>query len=113
MNYTGDIDLFREWARAVCLHRFDAPTERKYNAAIVFKRAMGRGRITRIEGLEEWKRRCGKWVASEQLLPVGAERRNWLQTLVSDGFVIVRHPEWDEAIRMAEDAAVNIRMYAQ
>jgi len=27
--------------------------------------------------------------------------------------VIVRHPEWDEAIRMAEDAAVNIRMYAQ
>jgi hypothetical protein len=32
---------------------------------------------------------------------------------VSDGFVIVRHPEWDEAIRMAEDAAVNIRMYAQ
>ncbi len=43
----------------------------------------------------------------------GTQRRNWLQTLVSDGFVIVRHPEWDEAIRMAEDAAVNIRMYAQ
>ena len=113
MNYTGDIDLFREWANAVCHQRFDSPTTRKYNAAIVFKRAMGRGRITRIEGLEEWKRRCGKWVAAEQLLPVGAERRNWLQTLVSDGFVIVRHPEWDEAIRMAEDAAVNIRMYAQ
>ena len=31
MNYTCDIDLFREWARVSCWHSFAAPTERKYN----------------------------------------------------------------------------------
>src|SRR5262249_62140153 len=54
MNYTCDIDLFREWARAVCWGKFEAPTTRKYNAAIIFKRAQGQGRITRIEGLHEF-----------------------------------------------------------
>ena len=29
MNYTGDIDLFREWARVATVGRFDASTERK------------------------------------------------------------------------------------
>ena len=36
---TGDVDLFREWARAVCWKSFEAPTDRKYNCGIVFKRA--------------------------------------------------------------------------
>ena len=53
MNYTSDVDLFREWARAVCHRRFEGATARKYNAAVVFKRAFGQGRITRIEGLVE------------------------------------------------------------
>ena len=113
MNYTGDIDLFREWARAICHHRFEAPTERKYNAAIIFKRAKGQGRITRIEGLEEWKRMCGGWVVEDQLSRPGTPRRNWLQTLISDGHVLVRHPEWEEARRMAFAAATNITLYAE
>jgi hypothetical protein len=45
MNYTCDIDLFREWARVNCWGTFNAPTERKYNTAIIFKRAHGQGRI--------------------------------------------------------------------
>ena len=51
MNYTCDIDLFREWARAVCWHRSRRRRARKYNAAIIFKRARGQGRITQIIGL--------------------------------------------------------------
>jgi hypothetical protein len=31
MNYTCDIDLFREWARVVCWHAFEARPTRKYN----------------------------------------------------------------------------------
>lgn len=112
MNYTGDIDLFREWARAVVHGRFDAPTERKYNAGVVFKRALGQGRITRIEGLGDWMRMCGRWVVEEQLLRPGTPRRDWKQTLLSDGHVLVRHPDWDEAHRMAFAAATNIKMYA-
>src|SRR5438105_4959065 len=71
MNYTCDIDLFREWARVACWKKFEAPTARKYNVGIVFKRAAGRGRISRIDGLDEWRREAGPWVVEEKLLRPG------------------------------------------
>ena len=113
MNYTCDIDLFREWARAVCWGRFEAPTARRYNAAIIFKRALGRGRITRVDGLGEFMRRHGEHVVEQRLLPVGSPRRDWKQTLLSDGHILLRHPDWDTACAMADDAARNIAMYAE
>lgn len=113
MNYTSDIDLFREWARACCKGTFGATSTRKYNTGIVFKRALGEGRITRIEGLGAWLKECGDAVVEEKLLRPGTPRRNWKHTLLSDGHVIVRHPEWDEAHRMAFLAATGIRMFAE
>jgi biotin carboxylase len=113
MNYTSDIDLFREWARVVCHGKFQAHAPRKYNVGIVFKRALGEGRITRIEGLGAWLKECGPWVVEEKLLRPGTPRRNWKHTLLSDGHVVVRHPDWDEAYRMSFLAATNIRMYAE
>ncbi len=112
MNYTCDIDLFREWARVSCWRRFEAPTARKYNCAIVFKRAQGQGRITAIRGLGEFMQRYGQWVVEERLLPPGTPRRNWKHTLISDGYIMLRHPDWDEAYRMAFAAASEVTMYA-
>jgi biotin carboxylase len=113
MNYTSDIDLFREGARVACWRSFEAVVPRKYNAAIVFKRAQGQGRVTRIEGLGRWLREAGAWAVEEQLLRPGTPRRNWKQTLLSDGHLMVRHPDWDEAHRLAFLAATDIRMYAE
>jgi biotin carboxylase len=113
MNYTCDIDLFREWARAVCFGEFRAPTVRKYNAAIIFKRARGKGRITRVDGLAEFMRRNGEHVVEERLLPIGAHRRNWKHTLVSDGYILLRHPDWNRAYQLAQEAANDVTMYAE
>ena len=113
MNYTCDIDLFREWARVVCWKKFEAPTARKYNVGIIFKRAEGRGRITRIEGLGEWMQKAGPWVVEERLSRPGTPRRNWKQTLLSDGHLMVRHPDWAEAHRLSFAAANGIRLYAE
>jgi biotin carboxylase len=113
MNYTSDIDLFREWARVTCWNAFEAVAPRAYNAGVIFKRALGQGRITRIDGLGDWLRAAGKWAVEEQLLRPGTPRRNWKQTLLSDGHVMVRHPDWDEAYRLSFLAATHIRMYAE
>jgi biotin carboxylase len=112
MNYTSDIDLFREWARAVCHQRFEARAPRKYNVGIVFKRAQGQGRITAIHGLGQWLAEAGGALVEERLLRPGTKRRNWKNTLLSDGHVIVRHPDWDEAYRLSFAAATGIKMYA-
>jgi hypothetical protein len=113
MNYTCDIDLFREWARVVCFGRFEAPIVRKYNAAIIFKRAKGHGRIARIDGVREFMHRYGDHVVENKLLPVGAHRRDWMKTLTSDGHILLRHPDWDATYQMAMAAATDITMWAE
>ena len=46
------------------------------------------------------------------LLPIGAPRRNWKQTLVSDGMIIVRHPDLERTLQIADRFATELRMYA-
>ncbi len=51
MNYGSDLDVYTGWAEAVCHRRFSQQIERKFNAAVIFKRAQGEGTIRRIVGL--------------------------------------------------------------
>ena len=112
MNYACDFDVYREWARAVTTGRFEAAVERKYNVATVYKRAQGQGRIQSIDGVEETYRRYGDAVVWNTLLPLGAPRRNWKQTLVSDGFLMMRHPDLQTLLQMADDVGYRVRLYA-
>src|SRR5450432_4134101 len=84
----------------------------RYNAASIFKRAQGQGRIVRIEGLTGLLAEVGEWVCSIDLLPIGAPRRDWLMTLISDGMIIVRHPELDSCIEIADRFATELQLYA-
>jgi biotin carboxylase len=112
MNYACDFDVYREWARAVTVGRFEVAIERKYNVATIYKRAQGQGRIQSIDGLDEIQRRYGDAIVWNTLLPLGAPRRNWKNTLVSDGFLMLRHPELETTLKMADDVGFRLRMYA-
>jgi len=112
MNFTSDIDLFREWARAVCWEDVRIERPRRYNTAIIFKRAMGQGHIKAITGLKRYMAKYGQAVVAEKLLRPGQRRRDWNQTLVSDGFIIARHPDWNVARELANRAAVDIQLIA-
>ena len=112
MNYTSDTDLFLGWARAVCGQPSGLSNKRMYNAAIVFKRAQGKGTIHRIEGLDELVRDHRHQICAMDLLPIGARRRDWTQTLISDGWLIVRDPDWTTALEVARRAADTVHLYA-
>ncbi|MEJ7596356.1 MAG: hypothetical protein WKG01_00485 [Kofleriaceae bacterium] len=112
MNYTNDVDLFREWARAVAHKQFAGSTERKYNVAIVFTRAQGKGRITQMVGLTEFYNRFRPFIVEDTLLRPGTPRRDWKATLLSDGYIVIRHPDWEAAQQMAFDAATTIQLHA-
>ncbi|HEV2863542.1 MAG TPA: ATP-grasp domain-containing protein [Pyrinomonadaceae bacterium] len=112
MNYASDVDLFTGWAEAVVHGRFTQPVERRYNAAIIFKRAQGEGYIRHVEGLERILTHFGEHVAAVNLLRVGEHRRNWLQTLLSDGHVIVRHPDLRRLMELADAVGTDLQLYA-
>ncbi len=112
INYASDIDTYRGWAEAVVHARWSQPIERKYNSCWVIKRAQGQGRIQRIEGLAPLLQEHGDTVCSVELLPVGAPRRNWKATLISDGMVFLRHPDLATLEEVADQFATRLQLYA-
>jgi biotin carboxylase len=112
MNYATDADLFSAWAEAVTAGRISQPVERRYNAASIFKRANGAGRITGYEGLDALLAEYGEHVAALDLLPVGAPRRDWRATTIADGMVVIRHPDLPAADRIAQRFAADLQLYA-
>ena len=112
MNYATDADLFTAWAQAVTNGRISEPVVRRYNAASIFKRASGAGRITGYEGLDQLLASYGEYVAALDLLPVGAPRRDWRATLIADGMVIIRHPDLPEALEIARRFAADLHLHA-
>src|SRR5580700_6254368 len=101
MNYATDSDLFSAWAQAVTQGRIAEPVERRFNAASIFKRARGAGRIVDVVGLDQLLAEYGEHVAALELLPVGAPRRDWRATTIADGMVIVRHSALPQAMEIA------------
>ena len=111
MNYATDGDLFRAWAEAVVTGS-TAPLTHTFNAASIFKRAEGSGRITRVVGLKQLLADYSDHICVVDLLPFGAHRRDWRATLLSDGMIIVRHPELDALVEIGDRFARELRMYA-
>ena len=80
--------------------------------ACITKRAHGQGRIQRIEGLDRIRERCGEAIRTIDLLPVGTQRRDWKSTLLSDGYITLRHPDWQTTMDMADFVSTDLNLYA-
>jgi hypothetical protein len=81
--------------------------------ATIYKRARGVGRITRIEGTDKLQSRFGEHVVWNTLLQPGTPRRDWRKTLVSDGFVMLRHPDLQATLQMADAVGSELHLYAE
>lgn len=112
MNYACDLDLFTGWAEAECHGRFSQPVVRKYHSAGVFKRANGDGVIRRIEGLDRILAEFGHHVCAVDLTPVGQPRKDWRSSVIGDGFVMMRHPDLETTLEMADRVATEVQLYA-
>ncbi|MFN3240557.1 MAG: acetyl-CoA carboxylase biotin carboxylase subunit family protein [Planctomycetota bacterium] len=113
MNYAADIDLFTGWAEATCFGRLSQDTSKKYNAAMIFKRAQGDGIVREHRGLRGLMRRYGDCVASIELTPIGQPRRDWRKVVVGDGWIVVRHPELRECLEVSERFVNDLTVIAE
>ncbi len=112
MAYVCDFDVFREWANAVTRGQISEGITQRYNVATVYKRARGSGRILGVEGAEKLEQDIGQHVVWNTLLPVGTPRRDWRKTLVSDGFIMLRHPDLKATIEMADRVGSELHLHA-
>ena len=112
MNYACDADLFRLWASAVLTGQA-SEVARPYNAVSIFKRAQGAGQITRVEGLDRLLAEYGDSICVLDLLPIAAHRRDWRATLLSDGMIILRDPDLDRLVAIADRFGRELQLFAE
>ncbi len=112
MNYSCDIDLFSGWAEAIVHGRLSQKIERRYNAALMFKRAQGAGRIQRIEGQEELVARFGPHIVALELPRLGTPRGQWREHLTAEGWLVVRHPDLERLLEIADTIGTELQLVA-
>ncbi len=112
MNYSCNIDLFRAWGEAIRHGRISQDTRKRYNVAVVFKRAIGEGRVLRHEGLAGLMGRFGEHVVNVDLTPIGHSKRDFKKIVTGDGWIAVRHPDLATTIEMADAVANDLRIIA-
>lgn len=112
MNYASDIDLFRGWANAVCHGGLGQHVERKYNSAVIGKRAQGRGRIREIVGLDQVRHEFGPAIAGFKMPSIGSPSGDWRAGSPSDGYVFVRHPDLEACREIADRVSRDVQIYA-
>jgi biotin carboxylase len=113
MNFACDTDLFTGWAEAVCHGTFSQPGERRYNVALVILRAHGHGRVTGVEGLGHLMATIGEHIVNVDLVGIGQPRRDWRATVLSDGIVVLRHPDLGTTLELADRVGAELRLLAE
>ncbi len=85
-----DVDMYRAWGQAVVDSHWSGPWERKYAVGCAFLRGAGRGRVVRVEGVEQAQAKVGGVVVEAHLPTIGAPKSDSYE---GDGYAIVRHPD--------------------
>jgi hypothetical protein len=55
----------------------------------------------------------GEHVAAIELNPIGQPRRDWRHVLIGDGMVVVRHPDLQTCIDIADRFGTDLQIHAE
>ncbi len=102
-GYAHDTDMYRAWARAVVDGAFDGPFERRHAVGIAYLRGVGRGRVTRVTGVDRAQQLIGRLVAEARLPSPGTPRSDSYE---GDGYVVVRDPD-TEVVKAAMKTVIE------
>jgi formate-dependent phosphoribosylglycinamide formyltransferase (GAR transformylase) len=96
----NDIDLYREWAMAVCHGRVTTQPSRRYSAGLIALRPDRDGTITGYEGLDEIRNRFGEWILDYHLPPPGTPTQPVEAGYMANAWIRMRHSDYDNLREM-------------
>jgi carbamoylphosphate synthase large subunit len=109
----NEVDLYREWAMAVCHGRVSERPSRRYAAGIIALRPDRDGVIDRYEGVEEIQRAFGEWILDAHLPPPGTPTQPIDAGYMANAWVRMRHPDYDEVRRMLGTVGETLKVRAR
>jgi hypothetical protein len=109
----NEMDLYREWALAVCFGKTEQRPSRRYSAGIINLRPDRDGTITGYEGLDWMRQTYGKWIVDERFPAPGTATQGVDAGYMANAWVRLRHPDFDELRSMMDAVGRNVQVRAQ
>lgn len=107
------LDLYREWALAVCHGRTDQRPSRRYACGIIALRPDRDGRIQGYEGTGEIFDRYGELVVGKHFPEPGTPTQPIEAGYMANAWMRVRHPDYDTLRGILDDIGRTIQVRAQ
>jgi formate-dependent phosphoribosylglycinamide formyltransferase (GAR transformylase) len=108
----NDMDLYREWANAICHGRYETRPSRRFAAGLIALRPERVGRISGYDGLESIRRAFGEWIIDVHLPPEGTPTQGIEAGYMANAWIRMRHPDYDELRRMLDTVGQTVKVRA-
>ena len=111
-NVGNDMDLYHEWAMAVCWGRPSQRPSRRYSAGLIALRPSQDGRISGYEGLEAIGRSFGPYIIDAHTPPVGTPTQPVEAGYMANAWIRMKHESYDELRRMLDTVGQTVKVWA-
>jgi hypothetical protein len=108
----NDFDIYEEWARALCWGTLHARPSRRYAAGLISLRPNKQGVVRGFTGLDEVQRKYGPYILDAHLPSPGQRTAPVEAGYLSQGWIRVRHPDYDGCRAMLDDISNTFQMWA-
>jgi hypothetical protein len=112
-NVGNDMDLYREWAMALCTGRTVQIASRRYSAGIIALRPDRDGHIAGYEGLEAIGQALGPYVIDMHLPPEGTPTQPVAAGYMANAWLRMKHESYDELRRMLDIVGQTVKVRAR
>ena len=112
-NVGNDLDLYREWALAVCAGKTAQTASRRYAAGIIALRPDCDGQIAGYDGLEAIGKAFGSHVIDMHLPPEGTPTQPVAAGYMANAWLRMKHESYDELRRMLDIVGQTVKVRAR
>jgi formate-dependent phosphoribosylglycinamide formyltransferase (GAR transformylase) len=112
-NVANDLDLYREWAMAICAGRTQQTASRRYAAGIIALRPDRDGVIAGYEGLEVIGNAFGSNIIDVHLPPNGTPTQGVAAGYMANAWLRMKHEDYDELRRILDIVGQTVKVRAR
>jgi hypothetical protein len=112
-NVGNDMDLYREWAVAVCTGRASQRASRRQSAGIIALRPDRDGHIAGYEGLDAIGKAFGPNIIDAHLPPEGTPTQPVEAGYMANAWLRLKHESYDELRRMLDVVGQTVKVRAR
>jgi len=112
-NVGNDMDLYREWALAVCAGKIGQRASRRLSAGIIALRPDHDGHIAGYEGLDAIGKAFGGSIIDAHLPPEGTPTQPVAAGYMANAWIRMKHENYDELRRMLDLVGQTVKVRAR